>query len=59
LINPRFSWEYWRIEQTGVLCHVHRHSIEGKTFKITIVLKDGEENTLAQRTFVHTFSEIS
>ncbi len=59
LINPRFSWEYWRIEQTGELCLIHRDSVGGDTFKITIVLKDGEENSLAERTFVHTFSEIS
>ena len=56
LINPRFSWEYWRIKQTGELCPVHRDSIGGETFRITIVLKDGKKNILAQRTFEHTFS---
>ncbi len=30
--------------------------VRGKTYAITITLKDGEENTLAEKTFVHTVS---
>jgi len=56
-IYPRFSMGFWRREPTGEYALIHRNSVEGETFKITLTLMDGEDNILAERAFEHTFSE--
>ncbi len=32
--------------------------LRGKTYTISIILRDGEENILAERSFTHTFSSL-
>jgi hypothetical protein len=57
-IPPRFSCGRWRCEQTGELASIHRDSVEGQAFQITLILMDGEEPILTQRKFNHVFEKF-
>jgi hypothetical protein len=56
-ISPRFHVGPWHREPTGEYALIPGNSVGGETFKITLILIDGEENILAERAFEHTFSE--
>jgi hypothetical protein len=56
-ISPRFHVGPWHRESTGEYALIPRNSVGGETFKITLILVDGEGNILAERAFEHTFSE--
>jgi hypothetical protein len=55
-VYPIMPGEYWRLEESEELVVFQLDSARGKTYTITITLKDGEDKTLAENTFIHTFA---
>jgi hypothetical protein len=51
-VMPRICW----ITENEEFITLSLDSLTGKTYKITIVLKDGEDNVLATESYTHTFS---
>jgi hypothetical protein len=47
--------DFW-ITENGEFITLSLDSVAGKTYKITIVLKDGEDNVLATKSYAHIFS---
>jgi len=55
IIGAITSRNFWITENEEFIT-LSLDSVAGKTYKITIVLKDGEDNVLATKSYTHTFS---
>jgi len=55
IISAVTSRNFWITENEEFIT-LSLDSVAGKTYKITIVLKDGEDNVLATKSYTHTFS---
>jgi len=54
-VGPVMFRDFWITENEEFIT-LSLDSVAGKTYKITIVLKDGEDNVLATKSHTHTFS---
>ncbi len=52
-VYPEYTW----VTEDGRSSTLHLSSMRGKTYTITITLKDGEETVLTSETFTHVFQD--
>ncbi len=55
IVGAVMVMDFW-ITENGEFINLSLDSVAGKTYKISITLKDGEGNVLAIQSFTHTFS---